>query len=311
MIRSFRRRGLKRLYARGDRSGIRPDLLDTTRTRPAPPKKSFSLFVCLCAVAYGFALAGVMFFPNQLPGALMARAMLAACGVALLLFGSKMLLRRDGFPADALGLQLTRPHAKGFVLGVAGGLLFIALMAATLAVQVPVHWERGSLSLSHAAFAAHTYFWTGFGEELIFRGYALVALSCYLGPRKAVWALALPFGLFHLPGMGMGMAAAKMIATTSAMSIVFSYSFLFTGTLWTAVGLHVVMNVSLHTLTGLDGADKPTLWKPIFGLWPTGYDAGFWTLITITSLVAFFLSRKIDPRFFTRNPESRPHGAGD
>ena len=29
MIRSFRHRGLKRLYERGDRSGIRPDLLET------------------------------------------------------------------------------------------------------------------------------------------------------------------------------------------------------------------------------------------------------------------------------------------
>jgi proteic killer suppression protein len=29
MIRSFKHRGLKRLYERGDRSGIRPDLCDT------------------------------------------------------------------------------------------------------------------------------------------------------------------------------------------------------------------------------------------------------------------------------------------
>lgn len=29
MIRSFKHRGLKRLYERGDRSGIRPDLFDT------------------------------------------------------------------------------------------------------------------------------------------------------------------------------------------------------------------------------------------------------------------------------------------
>ena len=29
MIRSFQHRGLKRLYERGDRSGIRPDLVDT------------------------------------------------------------------------------------------------------------------------------------------------------------------------------------------------------------------------------------------------------------------------------------------
>jgi len=29
VIRSFKHRGLKRLYERGDRSGVRPDLLDT------------------------------------------------------------------------------------------------------------------------------------------------------------------------------------------------------------------------------------------------------------------------------------------
>jgi len=29
MIRSFKHRGLKRLYERGDRGGIRPDLLET------------------------------------------------------------------------------------------------------------------------------------------------------------------------------------------------------------------------------------------------------------------------------------------
>jgi proteic killer suppression protein len=29
MVRSFKHRGLKRLYERGDRSGIRPDLVDT------------------------------------------------------------------------------------------------------------------------------------------------------------------------------------------------------------------------------------------------------------------------------------------
>src|SRR5438067_7103952 len=228
--------------------------LNTLVARPAAQKSSVWLFVCLCAVAYGFAFAGVMFFPNERSGALMGRAMLAACGVALLLIGSKVLLRRDGFPADTLGLRPTLAHAKGFLFGVAGGLLFVGLMAAILAVQVPFHWMRGLLPLSHAAFAAHTYFWTSFGEELIFRGYALVALSRYMGPRKAVCVLALPFGLFHLPGMGIGISAAKMMATTSAMSLVFSYSFLLTRTLWTAVGLHTAMNVSLHTLTDLDGA---------------------------------------------------------
>lgn len=271
--------------------------LNTLQTRPAAQKKSLWVFTCLCVIAYGFGLAGAVFFPNERPGALVARAILAACGVALLLFGSKLLLRRDGFPTEALGLQLTLPHTKQFVWGISGGLLFVALVAAALFVQVPFHWERGLLPLSHVAFAAHTYFWTGFGEELIFRGYPLVVLSYYLGPQKAVWALALPFGLFHLPGMGIGMAAAKMIATTSAMSIIFGYSFLVTRTLWTSIGLHAAINVSLHTLTGLNGTGKPALWKPVFGPWPSGYDPGFWTLIAIATVAAYLLYRKIDPRF--------------
>ena len=34
LIKSFKHRGLKRLYERGDRSGIRPDLLDTVESIP-------------------------------------------------------------------------------------------------------------------------------------------------------------------------------------------------------------------------------------------------------------------------------------
>ena len=174
-------------------------------------------------------------------------------------------------------------------------MMFIALMSAALALQVPIHWSRGLLPLRDAAFAAHTYFWTGFGEELIFRGYALVALSRYMGRPKALWTLALAFVLFHLPGMGMGMTAAKMVATTAAMSFVFSYSFLLTGTLWTAIALHAAVNILLHTVTGLDGAGNPVVWQPVFGLWPSGYDAGFWTLMIITCTIAVILSLRAQP----------------
>ena len=36
MIRSFKHRGRKRLYERGDRSGIRPDLLETAQALDIP-----------------------------------------------------------------------------------------------------------------------------------------------------------------------------------------------------------------------------------------------------------------------------------
>ena len=266
--------------------------LNTLLTRLPPPKKSFWQFAGLCMVALGLRVAGAIFFPTELPWTQIARATLDAGAVTLLLIGSSRLLRREGFPADALGLQLNWRHMKGFLLGVGGSIAIIGLLAAVFVVQVPIHWDRGILPLSHAALAAHTHFWTSFEEELIFRGYALLVLARYTGPRKAVWAMSLLFGLFHLPGMGFGMAAAKMIATTGVMSIVFSYSFLLTGTLWTTVGLHAAINISLHTLTGLDGAGKPSLWTPTFAPWPTSYDAGFWTTVTITGIVAFILSSK-------------------
>jgi uncharacterized protein len=99
------------------------------------------------------------------------------------------------------------------------------------------------------------------------------------------------------------MTAVKMVATTSMMSIVFSYGFLLTGTLWTAVGQHVAMNVTLHTITGMDGAGSDPLWKPIFGRRPTGYDAGFWTLIAVTGLIAFLSLSQYKPKDFRELPK--------
>ena len=53
MIRSFKHRGLKRLYERGDRSGIRPDLLDTveescTLLDESPRRKHLIFRVIAC-----------------------------------------------------------------------------------------------------------------------------------------------------------------------------------------------------------------------------------------------------------------------
>ena len=88
-----------------------------------------------------------------------------------------------------------------------------------------------------------------------------------------------------------------MIATTGIMAIVFSYSFLLTRTIWTAVSLHAGINILVHVLTGLDGAGEATLWKPRFGYWPSSYDARFWTTITVTGIVACVLSRKMATKF--------------
>jgi proteic killer suppression protein len=53
MIRSFKHRGLKRLFERDGRSGIRPDLVDTVQEiltvlddAPTPQEQTFPAIVC-------------------------------------------------------------------------------------------------------------------------------------------------------------------------------------------------------------------------------------------------------------------------
>ena len=255
---------------------------------------SFGLFIGLGLIAYGLAMTGELFVPGMRPEAQLGRMALTAIAVLVLLLGSLRLLRREGLAPDVLGLWLLPGRAKWFMGGVVSAGFFMGLLAALLVLQVPFHWERGTLSSTNALLAAHRYFWNGMGEELLFRGFALVLLARYFGPRRAAFALVLPFGLFHLPGLGFSLAGLKMMVTTGAMSLLFSASFLLTRTLWTAISLHMMLNVLLHTITGLDGGSLPTLWKPVFeGPWPTGYDAPFWTLTGGATLMALVLVSQI------------------
>lgn len=258
--------------------------------KPTLRKRSLLIFILLSMTTYGMIVAGTMVFPGGHLEVQLARAALNLFGVSALLMGSNWLLRRDGFQSDALGMSLSLPHLKGFLLGVLAGIVFMALLVAMLWIQLPFYFVPGSLSVAGALLATLGYFLGNVGEELIFRGYGLVVLAHFLGARKAAWVLALPFGLSHLPGL-FGTQAWQMVATTSVMAVVFSYCFLSTGTLWTAISMHVVLNALLHTLTGLDGEAKPTLLKPVFhSPWPTGYNFGFWTFLGVALLTALLVS---------------------
>ncbi|HZX59882.1 MAG TPA: CPBP family intramembrane glutamic endopeptidase, partial [Mucilaginibacter sp.] len=97
-------------------------------------------------------------------------------------------------------------------------------------------------------------------------------LSQKIGWRKAVLIMAIPFGLFHLPGMASVPQAVNMVITTALYSLVFSLAFILTGSLWAAIGVHVVSNIILHLISGLDGGNT-AMFIPIFDArWPSGYN---------------------------------------
>lgn len=249
---------------------------------------SLVLFFVLCIVAWLMNIFTQIAFPTQSLAQHFARTASLVIGVLVVIIGSAKLLKKNNIPPEVLGLQLSVKSFFSFIFGGVIGMTIVALVGVILYIFVPFHFVTGSLKGVEIIKIAHSYFWGNFLEELIFRGFPLVVFSQLFGWRKAVWILALPFGLFHLPGLGFGIEALKMITTTAAYSFLFSYIFILTKTLWAAIGLHVISNIVLH-ISGLDGLERG-IFNPVFDTkWPVNYDPGFLSFL-ITVLVISFLS---------------------
>jgi len=214
--------------------------------------------------------------------------------MGLLVLNQRM-LARDGFPADALGMNMRR-----FGWFIAGGLIvapIILLIAGELWLLAPFHWERGSLTWAGLSWQTAEYLGGNLGEELIFRGYLLLLFTRHFGLTRALFIVALLFGLFHLPGLS-AWTAVKMVCTTAAMSFLFAYGFSLTGSLWTAVGLHVFGNVFLHQVFGMSGGSSFYSPVPDAG-WPKEYDPGFCAEMSITTAIVFgagFVMKRLNSR---------------
>lgn len=246
----------------------------------------FLIFIGLCIAAWLIIVAGHITFPSQNLIPHLIRSAISAIADLLLIFGSIWLLKKTNIPSAAMGLQLSIKSLLNFLFGVFIGIASLTFLASTLYLFIPFHFETGSFKGSEVIKESHSYFWGNFLEELIFRGYPLIVLSQLWGWRKAVLIMALPFGLFHLPGLGFTMEGLKMIMTTATYSFVFSYAFILTGSLWTAIGVHVTSNILLHAVLGLDGAGK-ALYKPVFhSKWPVNYDPGFISFLLTAIILA-------------------------
>ena len=241
--------------------------------------KSLVLFVIAVIALRAFAVLAWAFFPGSGLFPQLARVSIPLFVAIGLLVLNQRLLSRDGFPPDALGFCARR---IGWFF--AGGIInagIILLMAGALWLLVPFHWERGSLTWEKLGWQTAEYFAGNVGEELAFRGYLLLLLTRHFGLTRALFVVALLFGLFHLPGLS-GWTAVKMVCTTAAWSFLFAYGYLLTGSLWTAVGLHVFGNAILHHVFGMSGGTSiltPVMHKP----WPDDYDPAFcvWMAVSI------------------------------
>ena len=246
-------------------------------------------FIFLAVMVWTMNSVAQMLFPSQNIFPYFVRTAISAAGAIILIFGSIRLLKKSNVTANALGLKLSQNSLLNFILGVMIGVIVMVIAGVVLYISVPYHFIGGPLKTSGVVKEAHSFFWGNFTEELLFRGYPLIILSRLLGWRAAVCIMALPFGLFHLPGLGFSMEGLKMVITTVTYSFVFSYALILTGTLWTAIGVHVVSNILLHSISGLDGLGR-AVFTPVFETrWPVNYDPALLSFETSAIFMALLL----------------------
>lgn len=239
--------------------------------------------------------AGPMFVPAANSTASVEALVWKAFGASLFLSANLLLLRRTRAGVKVLGLRPTSHNMAWLLAGTVGGIVLVTVCLVLLRTIVQFHFERGTLSAGKLGLSALVYMFGAILEELAFRAYPLLRLRERYGSLKAVLAVALAFGVLHLPGM-YGVDALKMVVTTGVCSILFAIAYLRSGTLWTAIGLHAGMNVTLHGVYGGAGAGEASLLVAKFEQQSPPVDAGFWTLtltlvLVVIALVTLFSER--------------------
>jgi hypothetical protein len=221
---------------------------------------------------------GPMFIPAANSTVRVEALLWKIVGMSLFLGSSAYFLRRNGMGFEVLGLRPTMRNLAWLFAGSFGGVLLVALCFVFLRAMAPFHFEKGTMMPNQLGISVLVYAFGAALEELAFRGYPLLRLRERYGSFRAVLAVALAFGILHLPGM-YGADALKMVVTTGLSSIVFSIAYLGSRTLWVAIGLHMGMNVMLHSVFGGGGRSEPSLFVTKFGQQSLPFDAGFFALI--------------------------------
>lgn len=173
-------------------------------------------------------------------------------------------------PADFLSLR-SLPSARMTLLGLVTLVVSIPAIDGLNSLCAMLPWPQSVLDLEAAAEAAtvgiigqHTganlalalmimAVLTGLSEELFFRGAMQGLFRSGAGVHVAVWATAFLFAVLHVQPVGM---LPRML-----LGAFFGYTVVWTGSLWLAVGCHVLNN-ALAVMTiwaGIDSVSTPAL----------------------------------------------------
>lgn len=143
---------------------------------------------------------------------------------------------------ETTGLQAPRPHARfgfGFLLGALALTLCCVVPALAGATTLKLSAYRPGVLLGAGLAQLITLAPAGFAEELFLRGLGFQALRRGMGDVAAVTVSSLVFGALHLSNPNASWLAALAIAL---VGLWFGALTVRTGSVWTAMGVHVAWN---------------------------------------------------------------------
>ncbi len=171
-------------------------------------------------------------------------------------------------PLLSAGLRFDRRWLLEFLLGTAGGVLLLLLVALAVRGSGAFHWEPNpSRSAGLLLSGAWTFLGVAFNEEIIFRGYPFQRLvQGALGKLGTLLLFGLFFAYAHWHNPGMTGATRYWATLNIALAaVLLGLAWIRTGSLALPIGIHLGWNWCQGPLMGfkVSGTDADGWLKPV------------------------------------------------
>jgi membrane protease YdiL (CAAX protease family) len=180
-----------------------------------------------------------------------------AAGAALLIGIYSLLLalldHRDRDRMAWQGLPLDRLARRQFLMGLAFGMLLIAICVALVAM-CGSYQARATITAHSLRLGAEAFLLLLTGallEEVMFRGYPFQRLVEAVGPVWAVTGASALFAAAHLGNPNASGVLSWAFFNTIAIGVLLAVAYLRTRTLWLPFGIHFGWNFALGFVFGL------------------------------------------------------------
>jgi uncharacterized protein len=210
----------------------------------------FILFLSFGVLTWTINIVGQGIFPGNNLFPFLIRSAIVLFSLVLAYYVNYKFSKKNLLAFDILKFKSV--SIKYYFGGIILGCLLITAIWAIIYLVYPFEIIKNPNSKINLAADVVSYSLGNTVEELLFRGFLLLAAVKCFGKIGGILFVSLLFGLFHLQGTGLTSQGLGMVITTFTMSLLFIAVIYYTKSIWPAVTLHITGNLLLHTL-GFDG----------------------------------------------------------